>query len=270
MNDIKSDMRKNALLIICLLLAGNLSGQQLDTSWQREFTEHVKSIDEFMKRFNGEEAYPGIAKEDDNFLKLNLFSLLDRGMNNTLKQKATEFVSTIIESGVKLHYADTLWYAEAVCGITYKGKPKKVTLFLCPEKITNNRYRWAICGAKGIYENIIDVKSRSAISPVEHEIHFMELQSIFKNDRQHSFGYRKNDYQLDQLSVLLTLIYDGQIDFLSVDETKFFFLNVPDYVFKVEEVGRRGSNAGWLITSFQKVLQSEKTEYITNLLNKQK
>jgi hypothetical protein len=98
----------------------------------------------------------------------------------------------------------------------------------------------------------------------------MELQSIFKNDRQHSFGYRKNDYQLDQLSVLLTLIYDGQIDFLSVDETKFYFLNVPDYVFKVEEVGRRGSNAGWLITSFQKVLQSEKTEYITNLLNKQK
>lgn len=261
-------MRRCLFFILCLLLAGNLSGQQLDTSWQREFTEHVKSIDEFMKRFNGEEAYPGIAKEDNNFLKLNLFSLLDHGMSNTLKQKASAFVSTIIDSGIKLNYADTLWYAEAICDITYKGKAKKITLFLCPEKIADNRYRWAICGADGISGNIVDVKGRSAISPVEHEIHFMELQSIFKNDRQHVFGYRQNDYMIDQLSVFLTLMLDGQINFISVEETKFYFLNIPDYVFTVEEIGRRGSNAGWLITSFTSVPQSEKHKYLTNLIRK--
>lgn len=261
-------MKKLLIIIFSLLLAGNLSAQQLDTSWQREFTEHVKSIDEFMKRFNGEEAYPGLNKSDENFLKLNLFSVLDHHMKQNLKLQAQNFVKDILESGVKLSYADTLWYAEAKCDITYKGKEKRITLFLRPERITGERFRWAFCGADGISGNLIDVDCKSAISPVEHEIHFMELQSIFKNDRQNVFGYRQNGYKIDQLSVFLALVYTGQISFSSVSETKFHFFNIPNYRFVVEEIGRRGSNAGWLITTFEKLPQSKKQSFINNLIKK--
>lgn len=254
----------------CLLffVSAIVSAQQLDMSWQREFTEHVKSMDEFMKRFNGEEAYPGLDVEDESFRKLNLFSLLDHNMQQNLKSQAQSFVNDIIASATKLNYADTLWYAEAKCDITYKGVSKNITLFLRTERIKDNRFRWVFCGADGINGNLIDVKSKSAISPVEHEIHFMELQSIFKHDRQHVFGYRQNDYKVDQLSVFLALVYAGQINFVSVSETKFHFFNVPDYRFVVEEIGRRGSNAGWLITSFEKLPQSKKHLFINKLIKK--
>jgi hypothetical protein len=255
-------------VLLSILLAGNLSAQQLDLSWQREFTEHVKSIDEFMKRFNGEEAYPGLNRSDDNFRKINLFSLLDHQMKNELKSQALDFVEHILSSNVRLGYADTLWYAEVKCNIIYKGNTKNVTLFLRPERIKDNRFRWVFCGADGINGNLIDLNSKSAISPVEHEIHFMELQSIFKNDKLHVFGYRQNDYKIDQLSVFLTLMYAGQINFTSVTETKFHFFNVPDYRFVVEEIGRRGSNAGWLITSFETLSQSEKQIFINKLTKK--
>lgn len=261
-------MKKFGIILLFILLTGKMSAQQLDFAWQREFTEHVKSLDEFMKRFNGEEAYPGLDKSNENFLKFNLFSLLDHQMKQEAKQSALDFVSAIMESGVKLNYADSLWYAEAICDITYKGKARTVKLFLRPERIKDNRFRWVFCGADGINGNLIDTNSKSAISPVEHEIHFMELQSIFKNDKQHVFGYRQNGYKIDQLSVFLTLMYAGQIIFSSVTETKFHFFNVPNYRFVVEEIGRRGSNAGWLITSFDKLPQSKKQKFINDLINK--
>lgn len=261
-------MRITFLILLSILLVGDLPAQQLGTSWQREFTEHVKSIDEFMKRFNGEEVYPGLEKTDEDFMKQNLFSLFNHQMNKSEKQNALTFVSTIIDSGVKLSYSDSLWFAEAKCDITYKGKKKTITLFLCPEKIRSNKFRWVLCGADGINDNIIDTNHKSAISPVEHEIHFMELQSIFKNDRQHIFGYRQNGYKIDQLSVFLTLVHTGQINFVSVCEMKFHFFNVPNYSFVVEEIGRRGSNAGWLITSFKELPQANKKKYINNLIRK--
>lgn len=261
-------MIRYLFLIPIILLAGNLSAQQLDLSWQREFTEHVKSIDEFMKRFNGDEAYPGLDKSKEDFRKINLFSLLDNQMKKELKPQALSFVEHVLSSNVNLSYADTLWYAEAKCDITYKGKANSITLFLRPERIKDNRFRWVFCGADGIIGNLIDVNSKSAISPVEHEIHFMELQSIFKNDKQHVFGYRQNDYKIDQLSVFLTLMYAGQINFTSVTETKFHFFNVPDYRFVVEEIGRRGSNAGWLITSFEKLSQAKMQIFINKLIKK--
>lgn len=259
-------MRTKLILLLFLPISNVYA--QLDTSWQREFTEHVKSMDEFMKRFNGEEAYPGLDKSENNFLKLNLFSLLDHQMSQKLKHKALDFVSAIIDNNVKLDYADTLWYAEAKCDILYKGRPKQVTLFLRTERIKEDRFRWVFCGADGINGNLIDVESKRAISPVEHEIHFMELQSIFKNDKQYIFGYRGNEYKIDQLSVFLTLVYTGQLSFTSVTEIKFHFFNVPDYIFVVEEKGRRGTNAGWLITSFEDIPQSQRQKYINQLIRK--
>lgn len=255
------------LTFMLLLQLIPASAQSLDTSWKQEFTEHVKSTDEFMKRFNGEEAYPGLSPTDENFMKLNLFSLLDFNMKPAKKQEALQFVSTIMSKHVTLHYADTLWYAVAKCEVGYKGQTKQVTLVLRTEKIRDNRYRWAICGADGIGQ-LVDLNSKSAISPVEHEIHFMELQSIFRNDSQHAFGYRGSDCPVDQLSVLLTLAYAGQIEFKEVTDLKFVFLQVPDYVFYVEEAVRRGSNAGWLISTFESMAESNKHEFIQKLLGR--
>ena len=45
-------------------------------------------------------------------------------------------------------------------------------------------------------------------------------------------------------------------------------MQVPDYIFVVEEKGRRGSNAGWLITSFETKTDVDKKQYVKKLLGK--
>lgn len=240
----------------------------IDPLLTQEFSEHVKSIDELMNRFNGTEAYPGLDKSAPDYRLKNIISLCDRNMKNELKHKVLSFAHHIIDNNTRLYYTDTTWYAIAKCDIKLKGKKNYVNLILHPERIQGERYRWVFCGADNVNNNLIDIQHKSTISPVEHEIHFMELQSIFKNDRQHIFNYRESDYPIDQLSVFLALAQTGSFVFDQVTDLKFVFLQVPGYIFTVEEKGRRGSNAGWLITSFETKTDVEKKKYIKKLLGK--
>jgi len=257
------------LLAMMMYVPTNMWAQHIiDPMLTQEFSEHVKSIDEFMNRFNGTEAYPGLDKSAPDYRMKNLISLCDRAMKNELKQKVISFAQSIIDNNIHLDYTEDKWYAIAKCDIKFKGKNTYVNLILHPERINGERYRWVFCGADNVNNNLIDVQLKSAISPVEHEIHFMELQSIFKNDRQHIFSYRESNYAIDQLSAFLALAQAGSIEFDQVKDLKFVFMQVPDYIFIVEEKGRRGSNAGWLITSFEAKTVAEKKQYVKKILGK--
>jgi len=257
------------MAVVMCVLAFPLPAQHLtDPFLSKDFEAHVKSIDEFMARFNGTEVYPGLDQQSENFMQSNLASLFDQKMSPAQKQLALLFIKTVTNHQTQLAYSDTDWYAVARCDIKYKGRCKKVTLVLHPEKMRGERYRWVFCGADSVSGNLIDTDYKSTISPVDHEIHFMELQSIFKNNSQNIFGYREVGYQIDQLTAFLALAQAGSIEFEQVSDLRFVFLEVPGYVFTVEERGRKGSNAGWLITSVQPKRDDEKVKYVKKLLGK--
>lgn len=257
------------VLALCVLALPLQAQHFADPFLTKDFEAHVKSIDEFMARFNGTESYPGLDAQSADFTLRNLASLFDHAkMMPVQKQQARQFIQVVTDSKTQLSFADDAWYAVARCDVKYQGRSTRVTLVLHPEKMRGNRYRWVFCGADSVCGNLIDADKKAAISPVEHEIHFMELQSIFKNNNQNIFGYRASGYQIDQLSAFLALVQAGSIVFEQVSDLHFVFLEVPGYVFTVEERGRKGPNAGWLISSVQSKTDEEKMQYVNKLLGK--
>lgn len=267
---------KFILAILAFTHMQSASAQSLlDLSLNADFAAQVKSIDEFICRFNGIELNPEIKNDSGIRRRNNIIALFDFQMSHTklsdneFKQLITGFVNRAIESGIRLQITNSKMWAEAKSSIKVDGKKKVVTLVLKSETYKKNFVRWAIVGVKGLVEaDIIDTTNYYAISPVEHEIHFMTLDNIFRNNRAKIMGYRGKDATIDELSVFLTLAMTGKIDFCMVDKLTIHCLEVPGYAFTINELGRRGNNSGWLISKLIPLEDYDKKQYIKKLLNR--
>lgn len=264
---------KYILIVLALTFMQSVSAQSLlDLTFNSDFAAQVKSIDEFICRFNGTEVNPEI-KNDSNQRRNNIITLFDFQMShselpdNEFKQLVIDFVNQAIESDVKLRITDAPIWAEAQSSIKVDGKKTTITLILKSETYKRNLVRWAIAGVNGLVEaGVIDTANYYMISPVEHEMHFMALDGIFHNNRTEIMGYRSKDVEIDELSVFFTLVVAGKIDFCMVDKLTIHCLEVPGYVFTINEQGRRGNNSGWLISSLMQIDDNDKKQYIKKLL----
>lgn len=274
-------MRKCCLaLIIGLAVCATQAAAQVlppDMTLERDFAAQVKSLDEFMARFNGEESKPGI--EADTVGRYhNLLALFDFQMNrkeqsaDAFRKQVLDFVAAVEAWPDKLRLKDAKAWGEAVCLMKYGKKEMKVTLLMQQERIDNERSRWAIAGVKGLAEANLYNDRRATISPVDHEVHFMSLYDFFQSNPRLTPALRAQNRDIDELSLFFGLSIAGAIKLTEVNELKFHFTNVPGYVFVVEEKGRRGQNSGWLITNFEQKTDEDKTEYIRDLfgIKKQK
>ena len=236
-----------------------------DPTLNVEFAHHVKSIDEFVQRFNGIEEYPGLNKSDKDFRKKNLFSLFDRDMDPAFKKHAIRFSESVLNNKVYLNFCDSNWFSVVTCEVSYKGKKSELNLILRPV-CEDSRHRWFIAGVSCVSDKLLPECAPIGISGVEHEVGFIELSSIFHNDIKNITGYVDETHKVDQLSVFLTLVATGQLKFEHVVKQIITFYQVPGYVFTIEEIGRKGVNAGWLITNFSEVSEGKKSEHIKQLL----
>lgn len=79
---------------------------------------------------------------------------------------------------------------------------------------------------------------------------------------------RSKNIEIDQMSFLFGLSVSKKINLLNVKKLCFYFLDVPNYLFKIEEIGRKGTNSGWLISHLEKANDEKKKEYINKLFNR--
>lgn len=259
--------------VILILSANVIMGQNriLDMTLAKDFDAQVKSVDEFIARFNGEETKPGIASDSfrrDNLLALFDFNMPHKGLNKAeFKSSLTEFVRSVMSWNGKLSVASKGIVADAYCSIKYKSKTYHISLLLQREKTESGNQRWAIMNVKGLESLGLFNNKRATLSPVDHETHFMSLQDYFQSNRNLVSSLRSKDKDIDQLSFFFGMVVSKGIDFDKVDELKFYFFDVPNYVFRIEEIGRKGTNSGWLITDYVKVIDSQKREYFDKLFN---
>lgn len=228
----------------------------------------VKQIDEFMGRFNFETDWKGkkIATPNDTVLhKKYVLSLFDQNiLSDTLTSSiAYDFASQIVSQKQKISYTDKDWYAEAVCKISYNGKEHNLSLFLNTEQIEGHKYKWVFCGAKSNFMNIASVKTEKhpIISPVENEINFMALETIFDKDASNIANYASKDFSADYLSVFLFLVKNKYIKFIGVEDIQYHFFQIPGYVFTVDFFERNDANMGWLISNFFPCDEDKKSLY---------
>ena len=243
-----------------------------DMAFDREFTAQVKSIDEFMARFNGDEIKTGVMSDSlrrDNILSLFDFKMSHEGLNDDdFKQQLIDFTNTAINWEKRLLLSSKGVIAEAKCIVHYAGKQHVVTLLMKRDSTAKGNNKWGIEGVCGLEKLKLYDDKRVTISPVDHETHFISLQDFFQSNWTLVPSLRANDKEIDQMSFFFGLCVAKAIDFVRVDELKFHFMDMPSYIFVVEEIGRKGTNSGWLITKIKKTLNSsEKKQYYNNLLN---
>ena len=246
-----------------------------DMTLETDFAAQVKSIDEFMARFNGAEAKPGTPSDSirnaENIISLFDFNMSHEGLDDIeFRKQLYDFVQVALDWDKKLSLFDSTTIAEAKCFIKYGGKQYPVTLLLKRDYTAKGNNKWGIEGVHGLEKLGLYDNKRVTISPVDHETHFMSLQDFFQSNQKLVPSLRTNDKEIDQMSFFFGLCVAKTIDFVRVDELKFHFTGMPLYNFVVEEIGREGTNSGWLITKIIKTASnSDKEHYYIDLFKKQ-
>lgn len=248
------------ILIACFCAVKGLSeGISTYESTGDDFLCQVKSVDEFIKRFNGEEFTPR-ADVSQNSRKENLLSLFDNQiLSDSLSHPNTEqdilnFIGLIIRDSLTINLTDSDMWAIVPATAQYKNSRISFQLILQSQPYKEGMIRWCIIGVDGLPKTIVSTEEYfCAISPVEHELHFMGLEDIFNHNGTDIMRYRGKDVRIDPLTVLLTLVSTGLIHDVSIPlgGTTFICTEIHGYKFSIMEINRKGTNSGWLITDLK-------------------
>ena len=229
---------------------------------------YVKSLNEFMHRFNAEEVPSFIRDTGGKDVRerciLALFDLEqvpDR--ESEAAQRILKFDSTVCATKTMLHITSPGLYAEARCTFKYKKKDIELNLILVYDNIRDDYYRWAIAGVNGLVEaGLIDTTAYGYIDPVQHELHFMELSQAFP----HMNGYFARPRDIDPLSYMAGLAESGALQLVGCQSVTYWITQVPGYVFSVSLHPRMKMNAGWLIHDLMEVKEKDKPKIIDYLI----
>ena len=230
---------------------------------ETELKFKVVQIDEFMRRFNYDTAYDGSAtlnKCDSLYINerlknmATLFNLEKFGSKpEILDSLSLAFCNYVIENNIRLDYKESSWYAKVDISATYVQKKQTISLYLHPEQIKNDEYKWVIGDVNSSIISIEETKDSLLILPSEHGISFISLPEKIKLKPKAVNTLFYNDYKYDRMSVLHFLISNQLLKVGVVLKTTFHF-DLPDYSFDVERIERdKGYNQGWLINSIIRI-----------------
>lgn len=263
-------------IILALNMAMMIAAPSLAQTWGSNpelnafANYYVKSLNEFMHRFNADEIPEFIQEQGgENMRQQCIIALFDLEQvpdgQSEAAQRILKFDSIVCATNTLLDIADPGLYVEAKCLFKYKKKDLELNIVLVHENIRDDYYRWAIAGVNGLVEaGIIDTTAYGYINPVQHELHFSELSSAFP----HMNGYFSKHRNIDQLSFLAGLAESGTLQLVGCQTVTYWFTQVPGYVFPVSLHPRLKGNAGWLIHDLIETTDKDKSYIINYLLSK--
>jgi len=270
-------MRSPVLVIILLILSFYYpsSAQLLDKEDESKLYAETKLVNQFFRRFNGEEDekgeryYPRDKQYRSEKLRKKYIGILfddsNGGITSDLK---VQFAKDVLDKTkpIILDFHGGNWFSEVHTTFTMNGKNEPVTLFMELEK-DHEGTKWVI---SRVYASMFDpyfkrdtTKVGKFLHPLSHELDFMNFRKAFNyTDSISQFAVKR--FVPDHLSLFLYEIKKGNLKFKTVEELKFHFFQVNGWYFELSEFNRPGYNSGWLISNLVKVNnESEK-----NLLRK--
>jgi hypothetical protein len=262
-------------IVLCISsyhLQAQLVGDKDDES---KLYAQTKQVNQFIRRFNGEEDEKGDRYYPKDTLYRNeklrkkylgiLFDASNNGINNDLKVQFAKDVLDKAQPAI-LDFHGGNWFSEVHTTFTMNGKNQTVILFMELEK-DHLGSKWVI---SRVHADMFDPyfkrdtsKVGKFIHPLSHELDFMNLRKAFANsDSVVQFASKR--YIPDHLSLFLYEIKRGNLKFKTVEEVKFHFFQINGWYFELSQFNRPGYNTGWLISNLVKV--NNETE--KNLLRK--
>lgn len=230
----------------------------------------VKSLNEFMHRFNADEVPPFIVDDGSGSLRrkciIALFDL-EQVPDGESEQagRIMAFTNAALDNDIRLDITTPGLYAEARCRFKYRGREVEANLVLVYENYKEDYWCWTIAGANGLVEaGLIDTARTGYISPTSHALDFTELEKAFPA----TLRYRDRDHTVDQLTWLAAMSECGALHFEGCHEVAYYFTQVPGYVFTVSMHPRKSINTGWLIHDLIGIADNQKDSLINQLLGK--
>lgn len=234
------------------------------------FSASTKQLNQFFRRFNGEESpdgntryYPGDssyhkASLREEFLKV-IFDNQTSSINPDLRAEFTKHVlSPAYPQFINFHREG--WIAEVQAEFTYKGKRETATLILKlqPERLG---YEWVIDQVsfppfKNLF-NKPEGESKDFLHPLSHELGFMNLRRAFQDSKLPE-AYTRTSFKPDYLTLFLYEMKQNILKFETVSEVEFHFFQIEGWYFEVDQFNRPGFNTGWLIGNLVKLNPGDK------------
>jgi hypothetical protein len=266
---------KRLILFTALLLAFTISQGQIAQDYlgdESDLYAATKQVNQFFRRFNGEEDFKGerYYPEDKMYRNRdlrktyleNLFNSENPYITDALKQT---FIDEMLDlkDPYFLEFHGGNWFAEVTTLVKYKSEDKYLTLFLQLEEDT--------VGSKWVITNVffepfavifadqdsLRQAGQKFLHPMSHELDFMNLVRAFDN-RESLENYLAWKYEPDYLTLFIYEFKQGNIQFQTVSRVKFHFFQIPGWYFEISEYNRKGYNTGWLISTLMKISPDEK------------
>jgi hypothetical protein len=249
-------MRQAALGILCFLPAAVFS-QIVDNDESKLYAQ-TKQVNQFFRRFNGEEDekgeryFPGDKQYRNAKLRRKyvtvLFDASNSGITNDLKNA---FARDALEKPAFLDFHKPGWFSEVQTTFMINGKDLPVTLFMELERAQLGN-KWVISDVHvPAFERYFErdtSKVGQFLHPLSHELDFMNLRKAFANSDSISQFVRKK-FEPDHLSIFLYEMNRGTMKFKSVQDVRFHFFQIDGWYFELSQFNRPGYNTGWLISS---------------------
>ncbi|GJM60080.1 hypothetical protein [Persicobacter diffluens] len=254
------------LLPFCLLVLPVFGqvGNYLDAE---EFYARTKQVNQFIRRFNGEEDLKGVrintkdkTYRSQKLRKKYLPQLIDQ-QNQAIVDQLTAFGVDIIE-GKPAEFLDFYspdWFAEVHADVRFEGRNMPITFFLKLEE-ANGGWKWVIDHIQfAPYQGLFDMERtpKEFLNPLSHELYFMPLNEAMQ-DPARLEDYASKNYTPDVLTLFLYDMKRGRLQFKGVNNVHLHFFQLEGWYFELSEFNRSGKNAGWLISNLVKAGTADK------------
>lgn len=251
-------MKNIKLLLLCLSFniqaqiidnAPDLTKQDLIDEGKGYVLSQIKQIDQLMMVYNN-----AINEQDA--------SILNQIIDETYTLPAN-FKSSLL-AGSSISFYDNTWYAINTCKVMYKGRVEVAKIIM---KVAvyppDARSEWVI---QDVYAPFLDIEAECNdetvfIPPSANESGFIGLTKAFIQ-RENIKAYTQENYQADYLSIFLHLVKAGAITFVGVENTKYIFTAIDNYVFEVDYFHRKKQTNGWLISKVSEIANDKKETFL--------
>lgn len=248
---------KTFYLLIIIIQISIVDGysQALENSFYDEtWSLKVKQIDDFVDRFNNELNFISNGKIIKNKLpsdtRIKLLSSLIYSENVKNPELVNEFVNMIDTEGFYLKFGDDDIKCILSVASLFNENPFNFDFHLKIEKLDDGAMKWVIVDVNSTSYpwNTIAKNPQKFINPSNHNLRFSNLFRIINGDNDIQ-GILEEDFELDNLSIIIHQIISGNMAVKSIIDVNYSFDILQKYNALVSYFDTPGKQSGWLISN---------------------
>jgi len=253
---------------------------------EANFVAKVVLLDEFIHRFNNDSSSEIRRYYLDHHRAFNksraqvirsLFNYSSQDWDSLLVER---FIDRAIDPSNPnfIGFMQDGWYADADCKFLYNKSPVEIHLVLRVRVNPDKTSEWVISAVKPSFDlhsdSVADPASQSHrnrkqrlfIQPTANDTYFIELNRDFADKRRLTDIFDAGVIQKPSAMGFYQALLSNRLKFLDVKSIKYYYFQVHDWLFTVENFDRSTRNSGWLISSIRQIDNLERSEYEKKLL----